>query len=223
MRDKICFAEYLVADDTQIAVLVVVDADEDNPVVTQQLTSQPKPRIHHGAPIAVETPARVDVGLVGQSRLFLVVLDGIAELVLVDKVVAGVIRRIDIDHLDLAVVAALQELQDLEVVTFDVDVVGVEAAILAVSPAALLHAGAERGGARSLRLANGIGLAGPSERVALLTLVHLITQLQTELVEIDAAFGEYLGHQFLELRKTVIHQILGPKVHALNVIHCKPP
>ncbi len=49
----------------------------------------------------------VGVGLAGESRLLLIVIDRVAEIVLVDKVVTRVVGWVDVDHLDLAVVAAL--------------------------------------------------------------------------------------------------------------------
>ena len=46
------------------------------------------------------------------------------EVVGVDKVLAGVIWRVDVDHFDLSVVVLLQNLQDFQVVTFNKDVLG---------------------------------------------------------------------------------------------------
>ena len=100
----------------------------------------------------------------------------VSEFVLVDEVMTRVVGRVDIDHLDLAVVAALQELQHLMVVALNIDVVGVKGAVLAIAAAALLHARAKRRRADGLRLADGIGLAGPRERIALLALVDLVAK-----------------------------------------------
>ena len=136
----------------------------------------------------------VGVGLAGESRLLLIVIDRVAEIVLVDKVVARVVRGVDVDHLDLAVIAALQELQHLKVVALDVDVVGVERAVLAVAATALFNARPKRCRARDLRLADGVGLAWPRERIALLALVDLVAKLQPQFVEVDSAFSEYLRH-----------------------------
>ena len=106
----------------------------------------------------------------------------------------GVVWGVDINDVDLAMVATLQQLQHLEVVALDIDVVGVKGAILAITAAALLYAGAQCGGAYGLRLADGIGLAGPREGVALLALVDLVAKLQPQFVEVDSAFSEYLRH-----------------------------
>ena len=120
--------------------------------------------------------ARIGVRWIGEPCLLFVVFDGVAELVLVNKVMTRVVGWVDINHLDLAVVAALQELQHLEVVAFDVDVIRIKGAILAISAAALFDAWAKRSGAHSLRLADGIGLAGSRERIALLALVDLVAK-----------------------------------------------
>lgn len=82
--------------------------------------------------------ARVSIGLAAKAGLLFVVLDGIAKAVVVYEIVTRIVGWVDIDHLDLAMITALQELQHLEIVAFDVDVVGVEEAVLAVTTAALL-------------------------------------------------------------------------------------
>ena len=46
------------------------------------------------------------------------------EIVRVDEVFAGVVRWIDVDHLDLAVVMLLQNLQHFQIVAFNKDVLG---------------------------------------------------------------------------------------------------
>ena len=41
-----------------------------------------------------------------------------------ELVVAGVVRRVDVDHLDLAEIRLLQELQHLQIVTFNDEILG---------------------------------------------------------------------------------------------------
>ncbi len=48
-----------------------------------------------------------------------VVLDVVLEVIRVHKVFAGVVRRVDVDQLDLARIALLQQLEHFEVVAFD--------------------------------------------------------------------------------------------------------
>lgn len=54
---KVLLAENLVADLAQVRDLVVVDADEDDAVLSKQVAGQMKARVHHVQPIAVK-PAR---------------------------------------------------------------------------------------------------------------------------------------------------------------------
>ena len=82
----------------------------------------------------------VGVRLASQSGLLLVVSDSVAKLVLVNKIVARVVRRVNVDHFDLAVVSALEQLQYLKVVTLNVNVVRVKTAILAIASTTLINA-----------------------------------------------------------------------------------
>ncbi len=91
-------------------------------------------------------------------------------------------------------VSTLQELERLQVVALDVDVVGVEGTVLAVAAAALLHDGTQRRSRARLALTDGVGLTGPGEGVALITLVYLVAQQKAQFVEVDAALLEGLGH-----------------------------
>ena len=138
LSSKASLSEHLIADISSISGFSIVDGNTNYPVIAQQLPRQLEPGIHHGAPVAVEATARIGVGLAGKSSLLFVILNGVAELVLINKIVARVVWRVDIDHLDLAVVATLQEFQHLEVVAFNVDVIRVEGPVLAITAAALL-------------------------------------------------------------------------------------
>ena len=67
-------------------------------------------------------PTCICVGLPAQSSLLFVIFNRVLEAVLVHEVMAGVVGRINIDHLHLAVVAALQELQHFKVIALDIKV-----------------------------------------------------------------------------------------------------
>ena len=90
-----------------------------------------------------------------------VVLHAVGEVVVVDEVVARVVGRVDVDHLDLAEVGLLQELEDFEVVALDVEVFR----LLEIH--ALGFAGAQRLVDGRVGGGDGFALAGPVERVAL--------------------------------------------------------
>src|SRR5687767_2994517 len=73
----------------------------------------------------MEATVRLSVGnqflAVGRrlTRLRQVLCRRVNEVVVIQQVVAGVVRRIDVDELDLAEVRLLQELQGIEVVALD--------------------------------------------------------------------------------------------------------
>lgn len=67
-------------------------------------------------------------GVVGLPGQCFVVADGIAEVVGVNKIFAGVVRRIDVDHLHFFVIRSLQKFQDFQIVALDIEVVAVELA-----------------------------------------------------------------------------------------------
>ncbi len=63
--------------------------------------------------------ADAEAARVGLARVAQVVVQALAEVVGVDEVVASVVGRVNVDHLDFAVVALLQQLEHLQVVAFD--------------------------------------------------------------------------------------------------------
>ena len=88
----------------------------------------------------------VGIGIFEQAVAFLTPLSALnlplfalhLKIIGIDKVVAGVVRRIDVDHLDLAKIALLQKLEDFQIVALDVEVFG------GVPVLALCHARAQR-------------------------------------------------------------------------------
>ena len=56
---------------------------------------------------------------------FQVVLERLGEIIIIDEVVSGVVGGIDVDHLHPVGVALSEDLEDFEIVAFDVEVVGV--------------------------------------------------------------------------------------------------
>ena len=109
-----------------------------NPIISQQILRQSQSRIQHIQPVSVEaTVALVVHTHIKQQISVLVPLTafigefarGGGKIVVINKgVTSRVIRRIDIYHLDLAEIGLLQELQRIEVIAFNVDVLGVNSA-----------------------------------------------------------------------------------------------
>ena len=93
----------------------------------------------------METAVALGIGdetvalLVKLSRVGEVFGRRLRKVILIDKVIARVVRRIDIDHLHLVEIGLLQALQHIEVVTLDVEVLRV------VEVHALLTAGTQCG------------------------------------------------------------------------------
>jgi hypothetical protein len=110
--------------------LRVVDAHEDHAVLGQQRTRRDEPRVHHRQPLRMLSPvaarigrwARVTIGC--RSRSTGVRLQRLAEVVVVDEVVAGVVRRVDVDQLDATGVRLVQQLERLEIVPLDEEMAG---------------------------------------------------------------------------------------------------
>ena len=168
-------------------MLVVVDRHDDDAVVGQQVPRQLQPRVHHAEPVGVESTVRLGVRDESVARRRLtwpelreVVGAGLGEVVVVDEVVAGVVRRVDVDELDLAEVRLLEQLQRVEVVALDEEV------LRRVEVDRLLAHRAERLGDRRVGGERGGALAGPVELVALLRpFDDVVGQLLAEQVEVD--------------------------------------
>ena len=134
---------------------------------------------------------------------FEVVLDVVLKVVGIDEVLAGVVRRVDVDELHLAGVALLEELEDFEVVALDHEV------LRGVPVHALLRAGAQRaGGGREGELP-GAALAVPVEAVFLLPLVHRAAEELLQHLEVDLPLGERFGEERLELLDVLREDIGG--------------
>ena len=147
------------------------------------------------------------------SRHGLVVADGIMEVIFVNEILSRVVRRIDVDHLDLAIVGALQELQHLEIVTLDVEVFTVELAGCAVLAGTFRNAGTERAHRGTEREGAVLFLLVPSETVVVLRAVHGLSERTLQGVEVDLPFRKRLGDERLQLGETFRHHVFRHSVH----------
>lgn len=121
-RDEVARAENLIHQQPQRRHFVVVDGDENRPVLAQKLPQQHQPRIHHAQPavVAVQRLALAADHL-AQPLANLRAVD----VVVVDPaLVAGVVRRVDIDALHLPRIARQQGLQRVQVVALHDEVAG---------------------------------------------------------------------------------------------------
>ena len=129
----------------------------------------------------------VGVGILEQAVFVLVVHSHLLvffflrahEIVGVDEVVAGVVRRINIDHLDLTEIAFLQELEDFQIIALDVEVFGI------VPVLALRHARAKRLPDRLVGFHDSRLLADPCELVCLIAVHHVRRKHLFQQLKID--------------------------------------
>ena len=56
-----------------------------------------------------------------------VILGALCKVILIDKVIARIVRRINVDHLDFAQIGFLQELQHFQIIALDIKVLTVKA------------------------------------------------------------------------------------------------
>ena len=137
---------------------------------------------------------------------------------------AGVVGRVDVDHLHLAQVRFLQELQHLQVVTFDVEV------LRGVPVLALLRAGAQGLADGFVGFYDGGFLAYPSKFIGLVSLQNRVRQHLLEQLKIDSllqstvairslshAPGEKSG-QFLYILRRQIRRLKFHVVHTINLV-----
>ena len=114
--DEVLLTKDFAHQDAQVVDLMIVNTDENHPIIPQQVARQSEPRIHHVQPVRVVPPTRLSVrhqhasylvGLTGRPQ---VLVYRLGEVIAVDEVVARVVGRIDVDHLHATGVAFLQQL-----------------------------------------------------------------------------------------------------------------
>ncbi len=183
---------------------VVVDADENHSIVPQQVAGEKQARVHHAEPPGMESPAGLGVGALPDAllahlpRIAQVVVQPLAVVVGVDELVAGVVRRVDVDHLDLAVVGLLQQFQHFEVVALDDEIPG------AVPTHAFAGHGQQSTDGGLLHVAESFGLSRPIESVTLDARLDMLAQRGFELVGVDPALAENLRRGFAQLRQQIV-------------------
>ena len=211
IRHKVTFTKHFSAYFQEIGTFIIINAYKDNPVLRQQIPCQHQAGIHHAAPVRVE--AGVRVGVLGKvavavliehaGLLFVLVLIHL-EMVVVDKVVAGVVGRVDVDHLYLAQVAFLQQLQHLQVVALDVQVLG------GIPVFAFFRAGAQRLAGGLVGLHHRGLLAHPGKLVCLVALQYVAGKHLPQLVKVNCLFQPAVpvrpfSHTVRKQRRDLLH------------------
>ena len=137
----------------------------------------------------------VALGVGDQTATFLVVVAALGvvlasrlgEVVVVNEVMARIVRWVDVDELHLAGVGFLQDLERVKVVTLDVEV------LCRVPILGLAWFGNHRLVYGAARLGLCLALAGPSELIALTLAFGHITQKIAQRVKVDDALKLSFG------------------------------
>ena len=113
----------------------------------------------------------------------------LGKIVLIDKIIAGVVRRINVDHLDLAQICFLQELQQFQIIALDIKVLTVKAAGCAIFAKAVCHNRAQRCRNGRIGRQHRLFLVRPCKLVALFPTLHNgIGKLLPQNVKINGVF-----------------------------------
>ena len=104
--NKILSAENLITEQLQLRLFVVIDTDEDHAILGHETSCNLQTLLHERQPLGVaEGICLIDIRIV------------------VDEVlIAGVVRRVYVDEVNLPAMRFLQELKRGEVVAFDEEV-----------------------------------------------------------------------------------------------------
>ena len=110
------------------------------------------------------------------------------EFIRIDElVIAGIVRWIDIDHLDLAEVCLLQNLQHFQVFAFDKDVFRI------VKTNGFFRARHKSCGGGGLQHPKSVRLARPVQHIAFVLKFYILAQRGFQLFPVDFIFRERFG------------------------------
>ena len=147
--------------------------------------------------------------IIGDAHLCLITATCLLEVVVVDEIIAGVVRRIDIDHLDLAVIRLVQDLQRRQVVALDKHIAR-RIPIDGIRPV-----GMECLDSLLLDGSEDVALALPAKPVAL-TQINRLTQSRLELLPVDFTFGDYLGEKLSQFVNLLLMYVVVVAFHTKN-------
>ena len=122
---------------------------------------------------------------------FFIILDIIMEVVFIDKITAGIIGGIDINHLHFAIIGFLQKFQYFQIIPFDIEIFRI------IPILAFFLTGTQCTHRGCLGQAQGFALAVPFETVAFLFIIHKIAQQLPQDIEINFPFLKCFGEKLL--------------------------
>ena len=128
-----------------------------------------------------------------------VILGALCKIILIDKVIACIIGRVNVDHLDLAQIGFLQELQHFQIVALDVEVLTVKATGSAIFANAIRHNGTQSCRDGRICRQHRLFLVRPCELIAFLpALYNGVGKLLPQNVKVNGVFyfavAFYLGN-----------------------------
>ena len=203
--NKAALAKYAFTYFYKIGCLIIINTNKNHTIICQQIFCQFQPRINHIEPIRMESAITLGVG--HKAVAFFIILTAIihivrrtlGKIVLIDKIIAGVVRRINVDHLDLAQIGFLQELQHFQIISLDVEVFTVKTAGCAIFANAVCHHRTQRCRDGRICRQHCLFLVRPCKLVTLFPTLHDgIGKLLPQNVKINGVFyfavAFYLGN-----------------------------
>ena len=151
----------------------------------------------------MKAPHCLGVAFGGLAGHFPVAFERVFEVVLIHKIVARVVRRIDVDHLDTAEIRRLQQFQDFQIVAFDVQI------LRGLEIDAFFRARTECCRGALLGKGKTLALALPGEFVLLKILEDVFASEREQLVDIQLALNKALRENRSQLFAFGLFDILG--------------
>ena len=172
------------------------------------------------APVAFRVSHHAVTRFIVLTAVPQIIRSGLGKIILVDKVVASVVGRVDIDHLDLAQISLLQQLQDFQIVALDIKIFAVKAAGGAVSAHAVRHDRAQRGRNGRVGRQHRLLLVRPGKLIPFLPALHdAVGKLLPQHIKVNGPLHLAVPHHFgNSTRKQVANQFYIPR-HAIKAVH----
>ena len=144
----------------------------------------------------------------------------LGKIVLIDKIIAGVVRRINVDHLDLAQIGFLQELQHFQIIALDVEILTVKTAGHSILAHAVCHNRAQRCRNGRIGRQHGLFLVRPCKLVTLFPTLHDgIGKLLPQNVKINGMFYLAVTHYFGDGIGEQLADQLNVALYAVKAVH----
>ena len=153
----------------------------------------------------------------------------LGKIVLIDKIVSRIIRRINVDHLHLAQIGLLQELQHFQIIALNVEVFTVKAAGRTVLAHAVCHNRAQRCRNGRIGRQHRLFLIRPCKLVAFFPALHDgVGKLLPQNVKVNGVFylavafylGNCIGEQLADQLNVALYTVKA--VH-FKVVHLLTP